>query len=102
MAALQMQGRSRLHGDVQTGWHQAATLVSKPRTAAEILAWHGLPSSYELTPEEQERAWNEGARVADATWHQQPHQRGAGRIYREVIEASYPHGSRAFKDYQEI
>jgi hypothetical protein len=73
----------------------------KPRTAAEILAWHGLPSSYELTPEELERAWNAGANIADATWHLQPHERGAGRTYREVVEASYPNSARPFKDQEQ-
>ena len=77
-------------------------LLMKPRTAAEILAWHGLSSDYELTPQEREQAWNAGAHAADATWWQQPHERGAGRTYREVIEGNYPNSSRPFKDQEEV
>ncbi len=74
----------------------------KPRSAAEILAWHGLPSEYKLTPEERERQWNAGARAADATWALGPHERSPGRTYRKIDEASYPRSGRVFEDWEEI
>jgi hypothetical protein len=53
-------------------------LMAKPRTQAELDAQAKL-----------EDEWNAGARQADATWWQQPHERGAGRTYeRRCIGAT--------------
>jgi len=74
----------------------------KPRSAAEILAWHGLPSEYKLTPEELASHWNAGAHAADSTWALRPHKRGVGRTWRKIGEASYPRSGRVFEDWEEI
>jgi hypothetical protein len=39
-----------------------------------------------MKPRTQEELdqWNAGARRADATWWQQPHERGVGRTYKRV------------------
>ena len=44
--------------------------MSKPRTQEELDA-----------QAKAEREWNEAAAQADATWWQQPHERGVGRTY---------------------
>jgi hypothetical protein len=44
-----------------------------------------------MKPRTQEELdqWNAGARAADATWWQQPHERGVGRTYeRRVLGAT--------------
>lgn len=47
--------------------------MSKPRTAAEIQAWHNRGID-EITEEE----WNEAARWADAHWADRPWERNTG------------------------
>ena len=45
----------------------------KPRSQAELDAQAKL-----------DEQWNVGARLADATWWREPHERGVGRTYKRV------------------
>lgn len=57
--------------------------MSKPRTQAEI------------------DEWNAGARQADETWWQQPHERSIGRSYEKVRTGGHRTGSGGIESVYE-